>query len=149
METNFLALLGADALLFVHVLFVVFVVGGLVSIFLGKLLRWAWIRNPFFRIAHLVAIGIVVLQSWLGMICPLTTWEMWLRERAGDSVYAGTFISHWLDSILYYQAPAWVFTVLYTVFAAAVVASWFWARPRSLRALQTHGRSRNLDSEPG
>ncbi|MCP4299138.1 MAG: DUF2784 domain-containing protein, partial [Gammaproteobacteria bacterium] len=68
--------------------------------------------------------------SWLGVICPLTTWEMVLRERAGAATYSGTFISHWLETILYYQAPAWVFTVCYTVFAAVVVASWFWVRPR-------------------
>lgn len=139
MESEYLALLGADALLLVHVLLVAFIVGGLASIFLGKFRRWNFIRNPLFRITHLAAIGIVVLQSWLGMICPLTTWEMSLRERAGDTVYSGSFVSHWLDSILYYQAPAWVFTVFYTVFAAVVVASWYWVRPRSFRDTRSHG----------
>ncbi|MDH3276008.1 MAG: DUF2784 domain-containing protein [Gammaproteobacteria bacterium] len=130
MESDFLFLIAADILLFSHVLFVVFVVLGLVLILVGKSLGWAWILNPWFRIAHLAAIGIVVLQSWVGVICPLTTWEMALRERAGSAVYSGSFISHWLEALLYYQAPAWVFTVCYTIFAAAVVASWFWVRPR-------------------
>ena len=132
MESGFLLLLAADALLLTHVLFVAFVVFGLALIFVGKLFNWTWVRNPWFRIVHLAAIGIVVLQSWLGIICPLTTWEMALRERAGGITYSGTFISHWLESLLYYQAPAWVFTVVYTVFAAAVVVSWFWVRPRRL-----------------
>lgn len=134
-----LALLAADALLIVHLMFVAFVVGGLALILLGGLFRWAWVRNPWFRIAHLVAIGIVVVQSWLGMICPLTTWEMSLREHAGDRVYGGTFVSHWLETILYYQAPVWVFTVVYTLFSSLVVASWFWVRPRSLRQLRSDG----------
>ena len=102
---------------------------GLVLILAGKLLQWAWVRNFWFRIAHIAAIGVVVAQSWAGVICPLTTLEMWLRRQAGDAVYAGTFISHWLESILYYQAPAWVFAVSYTAFAVVVVFSWFWVRP--------------------
>jgi hypothetical protein len=123
-------LLAADVILFAHLLFVVFVVVGLVLILLGKPLDWTWVRNWWFRIAHLVAIIVVVLQAWLGAICPLTTLEMYLREQAGDAVYAGTFISHWLESILYYQAPMWVFTVCYTVFGALVVLSWFWVPPQ-------------------
>jgi hypothetical protein len=130
MESAFLFLLAADLLLFGHVLFVAFVVIGLLLILVGKPLDWAWVRNPRFRFAHLAAIGIVVLQSWIGMICPLTTWEMALRERAGGATYAGSFIAHWLESLLYFQAPAWVFTVCYSVFAGLVVAGWFWVRPR-------------------
>ncbi len=130
MESEFQYVLAADLLLFAHVLFVAFVIFGLVLIVIGKLLDWAWVRNRWFRFAHLAAIGIVVLQSWVGIICPLTTWEMELRQRAGEFVYSGSFISHWLESLLYFQAPAWVFTVCYSIFAGAVVASWFWVRPR-------------------
>jgi len=130
METDFLYLLAADLLLVGHVLFVAFVVFGLVLILMGKPLDWAWVRNPWFRLAHLAAIGIVALQSWLGVICPLTKLEMSLRDSANGVVYSGSFISHWLDSLLYYQAPAWVFTACYTVFAALIVISWFWIRPR-------------------
>ena len=130
MESGFLFVLAADAILFGHVLFVVFVVIGLVLILFGKAFDWAWVRNPCFRLAHLAAIGIVAIQSWVGVICPLTTWEMALRERAGEIAYSGSFISHWLEALLYYRAPAWVFMVCYTVFAGAVVASWFWVRPR-------------------
>ena len=131
MDSEFWYLLAADLLLFTHVLFVAFVVFGLVLILFGKLLNWSWVRNWWFRIAHLVAIIVVVLQAWLGAICPLTTLEMYLRRQAGDTVYAGTFISHWLESILYYQAPMWVFTLCYTVFGLLVVLSWFWVRPRA------------------
>lgn len=130
MEPGFYYLLAADLLLFGHVLFVAFVVFGLALILVGKVFAWDWVRNTWFRLAHLAAIGFVVLQSWVSVICPLTTWEMALRENAGDVVYSGSFISHWLESILYFRAPAWVFSVCYTVFAAVVVASWYWVRPR-------------------
>ena len=122
-------LLAADAVLVLHVLFVVFVVIGLILILAGKLLSWAWVHNWWFRVAHLAAIGVVVLQSWLGVICPLTKLEMLLRDKAGDATYGGTFVSHWLEAILYYRAPAWVFAACYTAFAAIVVLSWVWVRP--------------------
>ena len=139
MDSDFPFLLASDILLLGHVSFVAFVILGLVLILAGKPLDWDWVRNPWFRVAHLLAIGVVVVQSWLGVICPLTTWEMALRERAGAAAYSGSFISHWLETILYYQAPAWVFTVSYTVFAAVVVGSWFWVRPRRFAKRPNHG----------
>ena len=131
MSEQSLLLLLADALLLIHVLFVGFVVLGLVAIYLGFFLHWHWVRNRWFRVLHLMAIIIVVLQSWLGLICPLTIWEMALREKAGAAVYAGSFIQHWLHQLLYWQAPDWVFIVVYTVFGALVLASWFIVRPAS------------------
>ena len=133
MESKTVYLLAADLLLLTHVLFVAFVVFGLLFIFVGKFLSWRWVRNRWFRVAHLAAIGVVVVQSWFGMICPLTTWEMALRAEAGDTVYAGSFIAHWLNAILYYSAPAWVFAVCYTAFGLLVLASWFWVRPRPFK----------------
>jgi hypothetical protein len=130
METGLPYLIAADLLLLAHTLFVVFVVAGLVLILFGKLAHWDWVRNPWFRLAHLLAIGVVVLQAWLGRVCPLTIWEMALRERAGDVTYEGSFIAHWLESLLYYNAQAWVFTVAYTAFGLLVVLSWFQVRPR-------------------
>ena len=130
MESPTIFLLAADIILLLHVLFVVFVVIGLVLILAGKALLWSWVRNPWFRLIHLAAISIVLVQSLFGIICPLTTIEMMLRTRAGDTVYSGSFISHWLENILYYQMPPWVFVVAYTAFGAIVVVCWFWVRPR-------------------
>ena len=131
----------ADLTLFLHTSFVAFVVFGLVLILLGKPLGWQWIRNFRFRVLHLAAIGVVVAQAWLGIICPLTTLEMWLRSKAGDATYAGAFIAHWFEQVLYYEAPAWVFAVVYTVFGAAVVASWFWVWPQSPKRKSNAPRS--------
>ena len=123
-------ILAADALLITHALFVVFVVLGLVSIYLGFWFSWRWVRNYWFRILHLGGIGLVVLEAWTGIMCPLTVWEMKLREKAGQSIYEGSFIQHWLQSFLYYEAPDWVFLVVYTIFGSLVLASWFFVRPR-------------------
>jgi hypothetical protein len=125
-----LYLLAADALLLLHVLFVAFVVFGLLAVFAGAALNWGWVRNPLFRSVHLVAIVIVAAQAWLGLICPLTGFEMALRAKADDTVYSGSFISHWLQELLYYEAPDWVFKAIYTAFAILVAISWLWVRPR-------------------
>lgn len=120
----------ADAALMTHVAFVGFIVGGLLLVLLGGFRGWNWIRNPWFRALHLAGIGLVVLQAWLGVICPLTTLEMALRERAGGSTYGGAFVDHWLQRLLYYEAPPWIFAVCYTVFGLAVLGSWLKFRPR-------------------
>ncbi len=132
MTRETLLLLAADAMLVVHALFVAFVVLGLVLIIAGGLRRWQWVHNRWFRVIHLLAIAIVVLQSWLGIVCPLTTWEMSLRRAAGQSTYDGTFISHWVGQLLYYQAPPWAFIAAYTVFGALVLLSW-WLVPPGFR----------------
>ena len=118
----------ADAILVFHFAFVVFVVVGFLLILIGLLARWSWIHNRAFRITHLVAIGIVVLQAWFDRICPLTLWENELRRRAGASGYTETFVEHWLHKILFYQAEPWVFTAIYTAFGVLVLLVWFLGR---------------------
>jgi len=125
-------LIAADAVLCVHALFVAFIVLGLLLVLLGGARAWSWVRNPWFRWAHLAGICVVVAQSWFGVVCPLTTWEMALRARAGDATYAGDFIAHWLEVLLYYRAPDWVFAAVYTAFGLLVAASWVLVRPRAL-----------------
>ena len=133
MDSSFFYLLVADVILFLHVLIVAFNVFGLILIIIGSVLKWSWIRNPWFRYTHIAAICVVIIQSWVGVVCPFTTWEMALRSKAGETVYSGTFISHWLESILYYQASPWLFVILYTAFGALVIASWFMVRPRPFK----------------
>ncbi len=115
----------ADTILVVHLAFVVFVVFGFMLILLGLLAGWSWVHNRKFRIAHLAAIGFVVLQAWFGQLCPLTVWENELRRRAGQSGYTETFVEHWLHEVLFYQAEPWIFTTIYTFFGVLVVLVWF------------------------
>ncbi|MGI9292280.1 MAG: DUF2784 domain-containing protein [Gammaproteobacteria bacterium] len=122
--------LAADLILLIHAGFVLFVVLSLPLIIAGKLLDWRWVHNFRFRTVHLISIGIVTLQAWLGMICPLTTLEMALRERAGDATYPGSFIAYWVSQLIYYDLPLWVFAVSYSGFCGLVVICWFWVHPR-------------------
>ena len=123
----------ADLILVAHTLFVAFVVLGQVAILLGGCRRWRWVRNLRFRVLHLVAVGYVVAETWLGLLCPLTEWENRLRAAAGGDAYAGSFIGHWLHEILYYDFAPWVFIAAYTVFGILVLSSWWLVRPENRR----------------
>lgn len=123
----------ADVVLVLHFGVVVFVVGGLVAVFMGNRFGWRWVNGWWFRLAHLVAIAIVVAQAWLGRLCPLTILESWLRTRAGDSGYGSGFIEYWFGRLIFFEAPFWVFTLGYTVFALLVVGAWWYFPPRRRR----------------
>ena len=119
----------ADLIGVVHTLFLLFVVVGQVLILAGWGLGWAWTRNQTFRYVHLGAIAYVVVQQWLGQWCPLTIWESEMRRMAGEQGYQAGFIADWLERLLYYSAPGWVFTVVYTLFGALVMATYVYYRP--------------------
>ena len=126
MNSSSIYMIAADIVLFGHIMLVIFVVFGLLLIIVGKTRNWSWVHNRCFRIIHLACISVVVIQAWPGMVCPLTSMEMWLRSHAGEGVYVGSFVSHWMQSLLYYNAPPWVFIFAYTVFGVAVLSSWIW-----------------------
>lgn len=127
----------ADAVLVLHAAVVLFVVGGLVLVVAGNLLRhaaggprWPWVNRSWFRLLHGAAIATVVAQAWLGITCPLTTLEWWLRAQAGQAMPDQGFIELWLHRLLFYAAPPWVFAAAYTGFGLAVAAAWWHWPPR-------------------
>ena len=123
----------ADTVLTLHVALVLFVILGLVIVVIGNLRKWEWVNALWFRLLHLATIGIVAAEAWLGFECPLTTLERWLRSKTTMATYAGGFIEHWLQALLFWQAPPWVFTWGYTTFALAVAAAWWYFPPRRTR----------------
>lgn len=125
--------IAADVLVVLHAGFVLFVVIGLALILIGRARRWGWVRNLWFRLLHLIAIGSVVAESWFDIPCPLTVWERLLREAAGDAAYKGDFIAHWVHEALFFEFAPRVFTLVYTLFGLAVVAALVWVPPRFSR----------------
>jgi polyferredoxin len=121
----------ADAVLTLHAALVMFVIAGLALVPVGNWRGWHWVNGWTFRLTHLAVIAVVVAQAWLGTLCPLTTLEMWLRAHAGAPTYGGSFIQHWVGRALYYDVPAWVFTLGYTVFGLIVLATWWRFPPNS------------------
>ncbi len=111
--------IGADALLVLHLGFVLF------ALFGGLLVAC----KPRFIYLHLPAACWAVLVELLGARCPLTGWEQLLRERAGENGYSEGFIEHYLLPLLY---PSWLTLPVQYVLAAVVVATnlavyaWVW-----------------------
>ncbi len=116
----------ADFIMIVHFAFVLFVVGGLALIWTGAGLGWRWVRNLWFRVAHLAAILFVAGEALAGIWCPLTVWEDRLR---GGARVETSFIARWIHRILFYSFPEWVFTVIYVLFALVVAATFWLVRP--------------------
>ena len=116
----------ADVLLVVHFAIAAFIVGGLVLVWIGAALGWRWVRNPWFRYAHLAAIGCVAAEGLLGIACPLTVWEDMLR----GGVQAESFVGRWVQRLLFYRAPEWVFATAYAIWAAATLLTLKLVPPR-------------------
>lgn len=125
-----LHLILADLILLVHFAFVAFIILGFVAIWAGYFLRWRFIRNFCFRLAHLLAMGFVAAESLIGMVCPLTEWENALRLRAGEGpAYEASFIEHWLGGILFYEVSTQTFTAIYSAFFILVILTYLIVPP--------------------
>ena len=119
----------ADIIAAIHLGYVVFVILGFILIVAGVILKWKWIRNLWFRIMHLAAIVGVALEALLGVNCPLTVLEFKLRYAPNLSEEKVSFIGNIIDSLLFYNAPMWLFTIIYSSFAVVVVITFIMAPP--------------------
>ncbi len=123
----------ADAVLFLHFGIVCFILFGFLFITAGMVFNWGWTRNRLFRYFHLGLMLLVAVQALLGRVCSLTLLEHNLRMSAGEAGYKSGFINHFVNGLLYYDLPGWVFTLLYTLAAVlAVLLFRFWP-PINLR----------------
>ena len=121
----------ADLIVFFHMLYVIFAVGGEAVILLGALLRWRWIRNIVFRIVHIAAGLIVSIESMADFLCPITEWEHQLRRLAGQTVEEDiTFIGRLIRLIVFYDFPDWAFSVMYIGFGIMVVLTFVLIPPK-------------------
>ena len=115
----------ADLVLMIHAAIVIFNFGGLLAIAICGWLGWGWVRQRAFRWLHLGALWFVSVEALLGITCPLTRLEDWLR---GESAASG-FVARWISRWMYWDLPTWVFVVSYaSVFVCAVVL-WFMVPP--------------------
>jgi polyferredoxin len=130
----------ADGVLLLHFGVVLFVVGGLLFTWWGVARGMAVVRRWPFRLAHAAAIAVVVAQAWLGITCPLTTLENWLRVQGGGVGYERSFIEAWVSRLMYFEAPSWVFALAYTGFGALVFFTWWRWPPGSSANTSVSGR---------
>ena len=123
----------ADMVVVVHLAFIVFVA-------VGGLMAWRWPKVLWLHVPAVVwAAGIVTV----GYPCPLTSLEDDLRSRAGDRVYPGGFIAHYLDNVLYperFKALARLLVALLVVLGWVGVAIRWGRRWRGIPSRRTSPR---------
>ncbi|BAP40753.1 DUF2784 domain-containing protein [Pseudomonas sp. LJDD11] len=111
--------LAADAVLVVHLLFIVFVLfGGLLVL-----------RKPWLAVLHLPAVAWGAAVEFLHLYCPLTPLENHLRSLAGQQGYDGGFVEHYLIALIYpagltMQHQLWLGSVVLVINALAYSLVW-------------------------
>lgn len=145
----------ADTILVLHALYAATVVVMVPIILIGWWRKWEWVRNFWFRLIHLIMIGIVVVEVGFGWVCPLTTWENQLRFAGGEleerelppwdkkpgvetkvvrtQLYQNNFIARLLHSILFVdfsKIPEIVLHSAYVVFGAVILLLFILVPPR-------------------
>lgn len=104
------SMLFAESILAIHLLVIMFSVGGLFIIPMGAWRGWRLVRIAWLRILHLTVMAVIAGQALMGRACILTIWQ---AQLAGHR-HPQPLIVHWLDSMIYWKLPIWFFAGLYT-----------------------------------
>jgi hypothetical protein len=91
----------ATSALFLHALFILWVVSGALLTRSRPILRWL----------HIASLVWGILTELLPWPCPLTVLENWLEAKAGVQPYQGGFLLHYLDKLVYPDISPIVLTV--------------------------------------
>ena len=108
-----------------HLAIIAFNVAGCVLIPIGAWRRWRWVREFWWRLAHVLSLAVVALQALMGRACFLTIWQ---GDASGAS-HVQPMIAGWINRLIYWPLPLWVFAVAYAAVFAYVIALWFCVRP--------------------
>jgi hypothetical protein len=112
----------ANAILAAHAAIIFFNVFGLVAVPIGAACGWQFVRIRWWRILHILLLAAVAAQAIFGRACILTLWQAAFAGAAGDRT---PLIERWVDRIIYWPLPIWVFAVLYVVvFGYALALLW-------------------------
>ncbi len=119
----------AEAILIAHLAIVGFNIFGLVAVPIGKWLGWAFVRGLWWRLVHLLSLAAVAFQAALGRACFLTFWESDLMAEASGNEPM-PLVASWLNSVLYWPLPLWVFAMMYAIVFLYTLMLWWWVPPR-------------------
>lgn len=109
--SNFYSAL-AIFVLFLHALFILWIVFGALLTRSRRILRWL----------HIASLIWGILTELLPWPCPLTLLENWLEAKAGVEPYQSGFLLHYLDKLVYPDISATLLTVAGVVICALNLA---------------------------
>jgi len=112
----------AAIILAAHAVIILFNVFGLVAIPMGGIYHLRFVREPVWRIAHILSLGAVAVQAAMGRACFLTIWQDALTDGSQENQ---PLIARSVDALIYWPIPIWVFAVGYVlIFAYALSLLW-------------------------
>ena len=117
----------ADLVLAIHFALAAFVASGLLLIPIGAICDWLWVRSRIFRTVHTGLMVFVTVEALIGMTCPLTTIEAYLRGTEAQEF----FLAHHLSRLLYWDLPLSFFLWLYVACSVWVMCLWWYSPPIS------------------
>ena len=117
--------MAAIILLALHLAIIVFNIAGCVLIPLGAWRGWRWVREFWWRLTHVLSLAVVAVQALLGRACFLTIWQ----DQLSGSTHVQPLIEGWMNRLVYWPLPMWVFVVAYVAVFAYVIGLWIWVRP--------------------
>ncbi len=116
----------AEAVLALHVGVILFNVFGLVAIPLGGWRGWRFVRRFWWRLLHVAAMAAVAVQAVGGRACFLTLWQDALAGLGTDRT---PLIMGWVDRVIFWPLPLWVFATAYVVLLLYALALWWLVPP--------------------
>ena len=122
----------AEIILSAHIVIILFNVLGFIAVPIGAACGWHFVHVAWWRLLHVALLAVVAAQALAGRACILTLWQSAL---AGSEAIPTPLIMSWINRLIYWNLPIWVFALLYAVvFGFALVLLWLvpvhWPRRR-------------------
>lgn len=116
-----------------HIGIIAFNVFWMVVIPLGAWRGWRFVHAFWWRTSHLGILSVIALQAVLHRACFLTIWQTDLLQTAGSSASAGPLVSGWINRLIYWPLPLWVFALFYVAIFLYVLVLWWLVPPHRPR----------------
>ena len=110
----------AELVLILHFFIVIFITVGFLLIPIGYFYNWIWVKSYKLRLFHSGLMFLVTLETFFGITCPLTLIENKLRGISSNK----SFISFWIEQIIYWDFPTIFFLFLYFIFLGWTLLMW-------------------------
>jgi uncharacterized membrane protein (UPF0136 family) len=111
--------IGADSVVVLHFLWVVFLIFGSL---IGRYSR------PV-KITHISGLFFSVILQIFGWYCPLSHLEVWLRQKQDPFFsHGGSFLIHYLEKLIYRETPPWI--IFFLTVILVIMSMYVYSRPR-------------------
>ena len=115
----------SEIVLLFHFSIFLFMILSFILIPLGYHKKWKWVKNKYYRLIHLILMGIIFIETILGFMCPLTILENFLR----NDIEINNKITQIIHQIMYWDLPTYQFIILYLLSLLYLIFLWFFFKP--------------------